>query len=65
MKTTYTAYYWITGLTCMIPGILLLALSNRAGGDWLFFSLLFLSAIGFMAGVFVVNWKKGRETCDL
>jgi hypothetical protein len=65
MKTSCTAYYWIMGLTCMIPGIFLLAPWNRAGGDRIFFSLLLLSAVGFVVAVFVVNWKKGREVCDI
>ena len=60
MKKAYSAYYRIMVLACAIPGIALVALSGGTGKDWVFFSLLLLSTVGFMVGVLLVNWKEEK-----
>jgi len=60
MKKPCSVYYWIMTVACTIPGIVLLALPNGTGRDWIFFALLFLSAVGFTVGVLAVNWKKRK-----
>jgi hypothetical protein len=60
MKNTRSAYYWIMAVACIIPGIASATLSDGMGKDWIFFGLLFLSAIGFTTGIMMVNGGMGR-----